>query len=84
MAAGTLPKPGSTYGPCAGECKHLDCKETREMAAAPCIFCHKPIGYDTPFFQELGERRYTHAVCLYNAEEKGQQGGDNRYTRRDY
>lgn len=50
MAAGRLSKPGSEFGPCFNDCKHLDCKQTREMAAYECLYCHKPIGYDTRFY----------------------------------
>jgi hypothetical protein len=53
MAAITLPKPGTKYGPCRGsKCGHTDCAATRRMAAALCIECHKPIGYDARFFED--------------------------------
>lgn len=62
MAAGTLPKPGSKFGPCeirgAGTwnpdgtvsppdaCTHADCVQTRRDAACVCRFCKQRIGYD--------------------------------------
>lgn len=51
MAAGTLPKPGTKYGPCDEPCMHKDCACTRAMAEARCIHCDKPIEYETPFYQ---------------------------------
>lgn len=57
MAAGTLPKPGTEYGPCADECKHRDCAVTREMASAKCDVCGESIGYGTRLYQRPTERR---------------------------
>lgn len=62
MAAGTLPKPGSTVGPCAEACGHLDCLETRKMAADNCHFCQTEIGYDRRFY--LTDNGLCHATCL--------------------
>jgi len=64
MAAGILPKPGTKVGPCAKSCKHIDCAETRTMAARVCPICEKPIGYDTRFYQHGTLEELTHAVCL--------------------
>ena len=50
MAAGTLPKPGSKYGPCLPTCEHIDCAETRRMIAQVCHFCTVAIGYDKRFY----------------------------------
>lgn len=63
MAAGRLPKPGTEYGPCEGECEHVDCKATRLMAAAVCHFCEETIGYDRRFYRDEGGA-LVHAVCL--------------------
>jgi len=55
MAAGSLPRPGTKYGPCVAGydaggtemfCAHLDCAQTRAMAATHCAVCGEPIGYD--------------------------------------
>ena len=45
MAAGLLPKPGTTVGPCAIPCKHADCADTRARAATKCLYCQKKVGY---------------------------------------
>ncbi len=68
MAAGALPAPGTTYGPCEPSCAHTDCALTREMAASACRYCGEPIGYDTRFYSEgQGENprrfRHVHMVC---------------------
>lgn len=67
MAAISLPKPGTKYGPCAEPCQHIDCAQTRAMVAAACFICGKPIGYDTRFYgspHEQGQgENYVHAVC---------------------
>lgn len=73
MAAGTLPQPGSKYGPCLADCSHVDCAETRSMAASPCRICGKPIGYETRFY-DGHERGLTHAICLeLQAEQQRRQ-----------
>ena len=69
MAAITNPKPGSEYGPCLDECRHLDCKENRQRAAAFCRFCEKRIGYETRYYNdpehpEPPNREFVHAACL--------------------
>ena len=51
MAASTLPKPGTKYGPCATACKHVDCAQTREMSASLCDDCAEPIGYGARFYR---------------------------------
>ena len=61
METSTLSKPGTKFGPCAGDCKHLDCSATRSMAESVCKFCHKPIGYERAFYS-TGDA-YQHAVC---------------------
>lgn len=62
MAAGTLPKPGTKYGPCKGGCQHTDCAATRRMAEATCPNCGKPIGYDTAFYNT--DNGQEHAYCV--------------------
>ncbi len=76
MAAGTLPKPGkkirdyrsgkqTEIGPCVAPCQHIDCAETRRMAATPCALCLTPIGYETRFYiQGDHDRELVHAACL--------------------
>jgi hypothetical protein len=66
MAAGVLSKPGTNAGPCAEPCHHKDCAETRGMAAALCVYCGKPIGYDERFYQE--GRALSHAECSEEAK----------------
>jgi hypothetical protein len=72
MAAGTLPKPGTEYGPCDPDCAHRDCAETRRMATENCGICQKPIGYDVRFYDEHGrdERNLVHAACLEDEAER--------------
>lgn len=73
MAAGMLSSPGDALGPCTIPCKHLDCKETRDMAACVCEYCQGIIGYETRFYQlsKSGEpRRLVHAVCREDAIER--------------
>lgn len=70
MAAGTLPQPGTKYGPCFDPCQHLDCAETRRMAALRCRICKEPIGYDddtyhSRFYQEGG---YGEPIVLVHAD----------------
>jgi hypothetical protein len=61
MAAGILPKPGTTYGPCKTRCKHLDCADTRARAKSRCLYCRKPVGFSVRVYQH-GD--YTvHALC---------------------
>lgn len=63
MAPGSLPAPGTEFGPCAEACAHRDCNVTRADAAKLCNVCTKPIGYNTLFFQEDGWKKLTHARC---------------------
>lgn len=64
MAAGTLPVPGSQYGPCLEVCEHRDCAQTRQMAATLCVDCSQPIGYDRAFYQRSDDWRFlVHAYC---------------------
>lgn len=82
MAAGTLPAPGSKVGPCKTDCNHRDCAITRCMAAAPCLCCRRPIGFECAFYQPFGpperawqadlsswSQRLAHASCYEQAEE---------------
>ncbi len=69
MAAGILPKPGSTAGPCATRCDHIDCAETRGRAASICLYCRQAVGYGVRVYQH-GE--YTvHARCHEEAADGG-------------
>lgn len=74
MAAAKIPAPGTQYGPCVDECKHLDCKASREQAAALCGLCKKPIGYETYWFvlrarvPAVGEAEMpAHEACFHDA-----------------
>jgi hypothetical protein len=71
MAASLLPQPGSKHGPCAAECKHIDCAETRKMAAAICRFCSRMIDYDRRFYTDPDNpNALVHASCLEDSIEK--------------
>lgn len=68
MARGYLAQPGTEHGPCV-DCTHVDCAESRRMAASTCRFCGKPIGYDTDFYADPEMKTVTpqplvHALCL--------------------
>lgn len=70
MAAGALNVPGTVYGPCIDTCAHRDCAATRKMAAASCVYCGDPIGYDTEFFNvtlpdQTPWSKLAHASCEY-------------------
>ena len=77
MAAGTLPKPGTEYGPCVPDCQHRDCAETRRMATQLCTICKTPIDYDIRFYVDPDNREeLVHAVCLegvVDAERRARQ-----------
>lgn len=64
MASGTLPKPGSEYGPCRDGCKHTDCASMREVAARPCAICGNPIGYDRHFYIDARLGGTVHYSCV--------------------
>ena len=68
MAAGTLPEPGTEYGPCAEPCKHTDCAATRRTAESACRYCGDPIGYERRYYLALGANAQTgpweHASCV--------------------
>lgn len=69
MAASFLPEPGSQRGPCAAECKHIDCGVTRRMAAEVCSYCSRPIGYETRFYnaENISDGILVHADCYEDA-----------------
>lgn len=76
MAAGVLPYPGSSkHAPCATECAHADCAETKRMAQMECVYCGERIGFDTPFYIEaqpsptLPYGNLSHATCAEDAAE---------------
>lgn len=67
MAPGRLPAPGTRLGPCyvvpgQEECVHIDCRRQRRDANTFCWHCNRPIGYETPFFDEGG---LVHETCYY-------------------
>ena len=71
MAAGRLPSPGTAFGPCEKECKHLDCQMTKSMANSTCHYCSCSIGYENRFYQieRNGLRVLVHADCHEEAIE---------------
>jgi hypothetical protein len=72
MAAGKLPKPGTKYGPCIDiSCGHTDCTTTRDQAWTICIYCGKPIDYETRFYI-IEEKTFVHATCHENHIESEQ------------
>lgn len=77
MAAIHISKPGSEFGPCEGECEHIDCAENRATAAAACRLCGEAIGYERAFYDEGDGSRpvWTHATCLRAAVERALGGG---------
>lgn len=62
MAAARLASPGTDYGPCKKDCKHIDCAETRKQAATHCFRCWMVIGYEVRFYR-ADDGRLVHAVC---------------------
>lgn len=53
MAFGTIPPPGTTFGPCIDStCAHKDCEQSRVMAKSTCRYCGNPIGFDTRFSRD--------------------------------
>jgi hypothetical protein len=62
MAFSRLPSPGTDYGPCAPECSHVDCAETRRQAAQLCPRCLNPIGYENNFMRD-SSGRLMHDAC---------------------
>ena len=77
MAAGTISKPGTAYGPCEDDCDHLDCRDTRAEAEALCVRCQQPIGYDARYYRVAeadaigGVPSVVHALCEELAAEAG-------------
>lgn len=62
MAAGSLPAPGTEFGPCENEeCGHADCRQIRIEAGAICHHCGDAIGYERRFYST--EDGLVHAVC---------------------
>jgi len=79
MAAGSLSKPGTKYGPCENEtCWHRDCIATRKRARSICTICNKPIGYDTLFYED--QDGLQHAFCLEEQikREQNEKTSNNR------
>jgi len=80
MAAGYLDEPGHEYGPCVGECAHVDCAATRRTAESICRCCGEPIGYDRAFYLDpetqngpVDDRRDVHADCLLLEEDSSRE-----------
>lgn len=71
MAAGILPAPGTKVGPCKSlRCKHVDCRQTRADAAAPCRFCADAIGYGRAFVRARFDGSLAHDRCLEEAVDR--------------
>ncbi len=70
MAAGNLPAPGSTYGPCAAPCKHRDCTRTRADAVTPCLYCKSQIGSGRAFYAIHDPEGLAHAGCAEEVAER--------------
>ena len=70
-----IDKPGYGTGPCEKPCKHTDCAESRRDAKEVCHYCGKPIGYDSPFYNELEAkaRSLVHRTCLMKESCKRQK-----------
>jgi hypothetical protein len=66
MAATTLSKPGTKFGPCRGRCEHSDCTATRAQARQKCVYCGRRIGYDTRHYSEPCGN-VSHALCAEEA-----------------
>lgn len=67
MTIAYLAKPGSEFGPCAGEtCKHPEHQSTRQKAKAICPKCEKPIGYSVGF-HEQEDGTLIHHTCAVKA-----------------
>lgn len=75
MASAFISRPGTKCGPCKNEqCGHIDCAESRRMAAAVCSICGKPIGY-MRMFNDRRESRdnpedLVHRACLEEEYER--------------
>lgn len=78
MAAGRLPAPGTTYGPCDEPCQHTDCAQTRQQAESACTLCGQPIGYETLFFQVPPDKFHScHARCLSRLLREQEEGNQS-------
>jgi len=81
VAAGTIAAPGTQYGACGVEnneptCEHPECWTSHGMATSPCVYCQKPIGYETGFFnvtsydeRNVGVQTLAHELCEYESVE---------------
>lgn len=87
MAAGVIQAPGTEFGPCKDECQHLDCKQTREMAAHICSYCSEAIGYERRFYNlaKYDEPMdLVHARCREDDIEKQRlEAKNNRFENMD-
>lgn len=73
IGAISLPRPGSTTGPCEEWCEHTDCNETRRTATSICTICGQPIGYARRFFA-FSDGSNTHALCLTTRDDDDEGG----------
>jgi hypothetical protein len=70
MAFAILQKPGSKLGHCKAACKHRDCAQSRQDAAAQCPFCQMPIGYGVGYNRSSLSGELAHTFCLEEAVER--------------
>jgi hypothetical protein len=64
-----LALPGSTYGPCLGECNHPRCAHWRRTAVLICPLCDKEIGYSVDYVKEDRRNgRLVHTNCAPRRE----------------
>lgn len=85
-----ISSPGShAFSTCSGECSHKACRVERATAAAPCVVCVKPIGYETKFYdlrppEEAAfdavygqgvSTRFVHFACVRDAAEAQRLAG---------
>lgn len=66
MSAAYLASISDIQGPCSDECQHLDCAETRAMAAKMCRLCDNQMGFGVFFYSdpEGQDGDIVHASCL--------------------
>jgi len=79
MAFAMIAEPGTQYGPCAPMvvagvkvyCAHEDCRQSRETAAAICLWCNAAIGYLTEYCRDEDHGdRWVHYWCAVDAIER--------------
>ncbi len=73
MAIWNIPEPGTGGVPCKRKCEHLDCEESRQMAARVCSQCGEEIGYNRDFMianSILGYDVYYHTECWHEFQDQ--------------